>query len=136
MRCESKSEWNNCFIKNKPLVIWGFLTYRVTHVKFFAPFKEVGRFGLLVYNQYNTFVWFSCLVFQNGIVKAFAGFTEYQISITQNDFFCKANTGSEKLQLRFILSLTKWQCLFNQATLEVLSTCENTSVTCWVLLIL
>ena len=130
----TRREWNNCFIKNKPLDIWVKMIFQTstsakvvifqnlhssgfgglfdvattTHVEIFAPFKQAWSTTPAKLRRF-------CLVFLFGFrneIEAFASWIYWipDLQLLKVVCFPLVNTGSEKLLHRF-KSLTKWRCL-------------------------
>ena len=114
----TRREWNNCFIKFKPLIIWVktiFLTFlssetchlseytlewfgglfdprsdfTVTHVEIFAPFKQVWSLGFVVYNRCSFRRCFWFSVwFFELELKPLLDLLNIGFTITENGLFC------------------------------------------------
>ena len=148
----TRREWNNCFIKFKPLNIWVktiFLTFfiqrnlseytlewfgglfdprsdfTVTHVEIFAPFKQVWSLGFVVYAaRFDVVFGFSVWFFELEL-KPLLDLLNIGFTITENGLFCGGTQEVKNFRIDSRLSLTKWQCITDSESrgLTVLSTC-------------
>ena len=89
----------------------------LTHVQNFAHLKQVWSLGFLSAALCDVFVRFFCLIFQNGVQPS-ARFTGYKNSNIEFGLFCVWEHRKQKYAGSW-LSLTRWQCLRNQASRNI-----------------